>query len=239
MTLYTVLATLCQALPRPLSPFMAETIYQNLVRQVDESRAGVRAPVRLPRGGREPHRQRAGGRDGARARGRQPGPRLRATPQTSRSASPLPPCTSRARPLPEEMAALVADELNVKAVRFVDGRARTSPPTRSSRRCAPSARATASCWARSASTWPRPTATRSSTSWTRRKNYEFDLEGTHVSLAREDMLIAPAQRPGFVAQSEGDFTVVLDANLTDELRRGGLPARGHLQGADHAQGGGL
>ena len=53
------------------------------------------------------------------------------------------------------------------------------------------------------------------------KNYEFDLEGTHVSLAREDMLIAPAQRPGYVAQSAGDFTVVLDANLTDELRQEG------------------
>ena len=53
------------------------------------------------------------------------------------------------------------------------------------------------------------------------KNYEFDLEGTPVSLAREDMLIAPAQKPGYVAQSEGDFTVVLDANLTDELRQEG------------------
>jgi len=53
------------------------------------------------------------------------------------------------------------------------------------------------------------------------KNFEFELEGTAVSLAREDMLIAPMQKAGYVAQSENGFTVVLDANITEELKREG------------------
>ena len=46
-TLYTVLTTLC-GLCAPYIPFMAETMYQNLVVGNDPGRAGIRAPVRLP-----------------------------------------------------------------------------------------------------------------------------------------------------------------------------------------------
>ena len=46
-----------------------------------------------------------------------------------------------------------------------------------------------------------------------------------VSLAREDMLIAPMQKPGYVAQNEGEFTVVLDANITPKL----LKREGYLR----------
>ena len=35
------------------------------------------------------------------------------------------------------------------------------------------------------------------------------------------MLIAPMQKPGYVAQNEGEFTVVLDANITEALKREG------------------
>ena len=39
-----------------------------------------------------------------------------------------------------------------------------------------------------------------------------------MELAREDdVLIEPMQKPGFMAESEGDLTVVLDTNLTPEL----------------------
>lgn len=45
----------------------------------------------------------------------------------------------------------------------------------------------------------------------------FEIDGTPVELAREDTLIEPMQKSGFMAESEGDMTVVLDTNLTPEL----------------------
>ena len=46
---------------------------------------------------------------------------------------------------------------------------------------------------------------------------KFDIEGTEVALETDDCLISPAQKPGFVSQTEGDMTVVIDTNLTPEL----------------------
>ena len=46
---------------------------------------------------------------------------------------------------------------------------------------------------------------------------EFEIDGTKVTLTRDDTLISPAQKPGFTAQTEGGMTVVLDTNLTEAL----------------------
>ena len=46
---------------------------------------------------------------------------------------------------------------------------------------------------------------------------KFEIDGNPVELAKDDCLIAPAQKPGFVAQSDADMTVVIDTNLTPEL----------------------
>ena len=46
---------------------------------------------------------------------------------------------------------------------------------------------------------------------------KFDIDGAAVELSRDDCLISPAQKPGFVAESERDMTVVIDTNLTPEL----------------------
>ncbi|MBQ2954297.1 MAG: isoleucine--tRNA ligase [Clostridia bacterium] len=45
----------------------------------------------------------------------------------------------------------------------------------------------------------------------------FELDGTLVELAAEDVLTAPMQKPGFVAQEDRGVMVVLDTNLTEEL----------------------
>ncbi|MCM1538717.1 MAG: isoleucine--tRNA ligase [bacterium] len=45
----------------------------------------------------------------------------------------------------------------------------------------------------------------------------FSVDGTEVSLAEEDLLIEMTQKEGYVAESDHDVTVVLDANLTEEL----------------------
>ena len=38
-----------------------------------------------------------------------------------------------------------------------------------------------------------------------------------MELGKDDCLISPAQKPGFVAESDSELTVVIDTNLTPEL----------------------
>ena len=47
--------------------------------------------------------------------------------------------------------------------------------------------------------------------------YEFEVDGSKVSLQEEDVLVEPAQREGFVAETSGDFAVIIDTTLTPEL----------------------
>ena len=46
---------------------------------------------------------------------------------------------------------------------------------------------------------------------------KFDVAGTQVELTQEDLLIEPAQKEGYVSETDNDLTVVLDTNLTEEL----------------------
>lgn len=46
---------------------------------------------------------------------------------------------------------------------------------------------------------------------------KFDIDGENVELAEDDVLIDTAQMEGFVAESDKNTTVVLDTNLTPEL----------------------
>ncbi len=45
----------------------------------------------------------------------------------------------------------------------------------------------------------------------------FQIDDTTVTLSKDDVLTAPMQKPGYVAQEDSGVTVVLDTNLTDEL----------------------
>ncbi len=45
----------------------------------------------------------------------------------------------------------------------------------------------------------------------------FDVNGTEVKLAEEDLLIDISQKEGYVTEADNTVTVVLDTNLTDEL----------------------
>ncbi len=45
----------------------------------------------------------------------------------------------------------------------------------------------------------------------------FTAAGTEVKLAEEDLLIEMKETPGFVTENNGEVTVVLDTNLSDEL----------------------
>lgn len=218
-TLYTVLVTMAK-LTAPFTPFMAESIYQNLVRNVDKEapesvhlcdfpvcdeacidRAledDMEIVLRAVNLGRA-------ARNSANLKIRQP---LAAMYVKSESV------------LPEEMVALIEDELNVKEVRFVtDARHFTTYQIK------PQMRTLGPRYGKLLGKIGKYLAEVDGNAVVDAldagKKFEFELEDTVVSLAREDMLIAPMQKPGYVAQSEGDFTVVLDANITDALRREG------------------
>ena len=51
----------------------------------------------------------------------------------------------------------------------------------------------------------------------RGETVSFDIEGTTVTLGKDDVLTSPMQKSGFVAQEDKGVTVVLDTNLTPEL----------------------
>ena len=46
---------------------------------------------------------------------------------------------------------------------------------------------------------------------------KFEVDGTAIELAEEDLLIDTAQKAGFVSEGDNNTTVVLDTNLTPEL----------------------
>jgi isoleucyl-tRNA synthetase len=50
----------------------------------------------------------------------------------------------------------------------------------------------------------------------------FDFAGNEVVLGMDDLLIDMAQVEGYVSEGEGDVTVVLDTNLSDELLEEGF-----------------
>lgn len=45
----------------------------------------------------------------------------------------------------------------------------------------------------------------------------FDVDGTKVTLSKEDLLIAMSQKEGYVSEADNNITVVLDTNLSKEL----------------------
>ena len=50
----------------------------------------------------------------------------------------------------------------------------------------------------------------------------FEVDGTIIELTKEDLLISPISKQGFVSESDGKYTVILDTELTTELKELGL-----------------
>ena len=93
---------------------------------------------------------------------------------------------------------------------FCHRRARASPPIRSSRRCARWARSigkSAGQDRRTPEGSRRQRVRRSAWSATERGQVRY-WKASNVELGKDDCLISPAQKPGFVAESDGELTVV-------------------------------
>ncbi len=52
--------------------------------------------------------------------------------------------------------------------------------------------------------------------------YDFEIDNTKIELSKDDLLIAPKNLEGFSAQSDNILTVILDTNLTEDLIKEGI-----------------
>lgn len=220
MTLYTVLKTLT-LLCAPFTPFMSEAVYQNIVRRVEkdmpesvhlcdfpvaddsfvdheleEDMEKALAMVTLGRSARN---------DAA-----------------MKIRQPLSAMYVQGAPLPEGYKAIIAEELNVKEVRFVEDASGFI-----SYSVKPQLRTLGPKYGKLLGAIrnhmnEEGAGDRIVAAVKAEGKYAFEAQGTVVELTEEDILVSSVQKAGLVSASEGNLTVVLDTNLTPELIEEGL-----------------
>ncbi len=217
-TLYHVLVTLSHLLA-PFVPFLSEGLYQNLVRTqysdapesvhlsdfpvCDESRidpaleANMQALIQVVQLGRACRAQ-------AQMKTRQPAAALYVKGVT----------------FPESFAEQAREELNVKAVEFVqDARAFTAYKLK------PQMRTLGPKYGKLLNPIREHLAQMDGNdavdALERGETVTFTVQDTEVVLAKDDILIEPLRKPGFISETDGQVIAVLDTNLSPELIREG------------------
>ena len=215
MTLYTVLRTMA-LISAPFTPFMSETMYQNMVRTVDKSapesihlcdwpkkdesfidpelEANMAAVLDIVVLGRS-------ARNAANIKNRQPVASMYV----------------QGKALPDMYVSIIADELNVKEVRFVD-----DASSFISYRVKPQLKTLGPRYGKLLPKINQYLAGEGIgnavvAAHNRGESYKFDIDGTEISLSAEDVLVSTEENAGFVTVTEHDLSVVLDTNLTPEL----------------------
>ena len=215
MTLYTVLKTMA-LISAPFTPFMSETMYQNMVRTVDKSapesihlcdwpkkdesfidpelEANMAAVLDIVVLGRS-------ARNAANIKNRQP----------------IASMYVQGKALPDMYVSIIADELNVKEVRFVD-----DASSFISYRVKPQLKTLGPRYGKLLPKINQYLAGEGVgnavvAAHNRGESYKFDIDGTEISLSAEDVLVSTEENAGFVTVTEHDLSVVLDTNLTPEL----------------------
>ena len=215
MTLYTVLKTMA-LMSAPFTPFMSETMYQNMVRTVDKSapesihlcdwphkdesfidpelEANMAAVLDIVVLGRS-------ARNAANIKNRQPVASMYV----------------QGKALPDMYVSIIADELNVKEVKFVD-----DASSFISYRVKPQLKTLGPRYGKLLPKINQYLAGEGVgnavvAAHSRGESYKFDIDGTEISLAAEDVLVSTEENAGFVTVTEHDLSVVLDTNLTPEL----------------------
>lgn len=215
MTLYTILETLCRLIA-PFTPFIAESIYQNLVRSVDaaaplsihlssypvadEARVDAELEQNMEKVLRIVVLGRAC-RSAANIKNRQPIGKL---------------FVGGIDELPEMYAEVIRGELNVKEVHLgaaaaeyitynVKPQLKTLGPKYGKLLGGIRAHLQAADGGGIVATVRRD------------GEYAFDVNGQRIVLVEEDMLIEPVQREGYAVESDGDVAVIIDTELTPAL----------------------
>ncbi len=213
-TLYTVLTTLAKV-AAPFIPFMTESMYRNLVAGVvegapesvhlcdfpacDESRIDKTLEAEMDEVAQAVQLGRAA--------------RSTANIKVRQALSTL---YVKGAALSDACAALIRDELNVEDVQFIeDARAFTSYQIK------PQMRTLGPKYGKLLGRIGAYLKDVDGNAFVDALEADgvvrFDIDGAPVELTRDDCLIAPAQKPGFVAESDGGMTVVIDTNLTPAL----------------------
>lgn len=216
MTLYTVLETLVRV-AAPFTPFMCESIYQNIVRSVNKNAPlsvhlctfpecdGKRIDEKLESDmavvleaatlGRSARNQ-------SQIKNRQPLNRLLLA-------------GDGAARLSADMKAVIADELNVKSVEIIDGAAEYV-----AYEAKPQLRTLGPKYGKLIGNIREYLAQNGEAAvkgTAGGKTYKFTLCGEEVELSESDLLVKVVSREGFAAESGELVTCVLDTSLTPEL----------------------
>ena len=215
MTLYTVLVEFSKACA-PFIPFMTEQIYQNLVISVDKSAPlsvhlcdypTVKPEFDFPEIERDMDAIRKvvmlgrACRNDASIKNRQPVAKI---------------FVQSDKKINDDYIYIILDELNVKAVEFTD-----NADEFISYKFKPQMRTMGPKYGKLMKPIFEVLNTMNGgevmADLNAGKTVSFEVEGTHVELMRDDVLVETEKKDGYVSSSDMGCTVVLDTNLTDEL----------------------
>ncbi len=215
MTLYTALVTVAK-LSAPMVPFMAEDIYRNLVHSVDknapvsvhlcdypvsdsllidnELEENMDEVLKIVILGRS-------ARNGAAVKNRQPLSRILVSSQHA---------------LPDEFISIIKDELNIKAVEYIDDTSQFS-----SYSFKPQLKTVGPKYGKFLGAIREFLANADGDEAKKQLDNEgalkLQIDGRNIVLETEDLIIETVQKENFHLVSENAVTVVLDTSLTDDL----------------------
>ncbi len=215
MTLYTVLHTLT-LISAPFIPFMAENMYQNMVRAVDENAPESIHLCPWPKAD-------ASFIDAALEKNMREVLDVvvlgRAARNTAaiKNRQPIGAMYVQGASLPDMYVSIIAEELNVKQVHFVDDASafisyRAKPQLKTLGPRYGKVLPKINTYLQSAGVGDLVVAAHKAG-----KPFVFEIEGVAVSLDEADVLIDTLQKEGFVTESDHALSVVLDTNLTPAL----------------------
>lgn len=215
MTLYTVLENLCRLLA-PFTPFMAEQMYQNLVRTVNDKAPESVHLCGYPAGDEsfidtqmEDNMGRVldivvlgrSARNAANIKNRQPVACM----------------FVQSEELPDNYVSIIAEELNVKSVKFVSDAScyisyKVKPQLKTLGPRYGKLLPKINAHLQGEGIGDKVVETHASG-----EKYQFEIDGMPVALDKDDVLVETQQKEGFISVSEHSLSVVLDIKLTPEL----------------------
>lgn len=214
MTLYSALITICKVIA-PMLPFMAEDIYQNLVRNVDKTMPESVHLCDFPKAHKEMI-------DKALERKMDEVLKIvvlgRAARNTAniKNRQPIKRMYIKAESLPEFYQMIIRDELNVKEIEFVtDVQAFTSYTFK------PQLKTVGPKYGKQLGNIKTALSELDGNRAMNRLNEQgflsFEFDGANVELTKDDLLIDMTQKQGFVSEMDNTVIVVLDTDLTPDL----------------------
>ncbi len=213
-TLYHVLEVLC-SLIAPFVPFMAESMYQNLVRSVKKD-----APESVHLTDFPTYDESMIDAEGDRQMNA-----LISAVQLGRACrnlanlkvrQPLNTLLIKGAAFGEEYASLAKDELNVKDVQFI-----ADDSSLTDWKLKPQMRTLGPRYGKLLGKIGQALAqadgAQAVAAFARGESLHLNVDGTEVVLSQSDVLTEPVQKAGLISQSQGEMTVALDTTLNDAL----------------------